>query len=219
MPYEGKSSTMRVSYLQDGARIEVTSTTASPAGAARGRTASLAAGRAGSSEFDGAPLAASDLAACSETGLRLLYEENGRRAATFWEWRHKVILLCSAAVTAILAIAAWMYERKLGGAIAVPFSLGSGVAAACRVFDRRNSEILDQCLETGKLHESRLSMGRAALGIYGRILATRRNARTYSATLRRGYLALAVLFALLAAGTVLAALLAPELVYPARAAN
>ena len=80
----------------------------------------------------------------ADTGLRLLYEETGRVAAVFFEWRHKVILLCSAVLTLALAAVSWMFNARLGGvAMAIPLLFGSFVAAACRRFDRRNRQILD----------------------------------------------------------------------------
>ena len=80
----------------------------------------------------------------ADTRLRLLYEETGRVAAVFFEWRHKVILLCSAVLTLALGAVSWMFNARLSGvAMAIPLLFGSFVAAACRRFDRRNGQILD----------------------------------------------------------------------------
>ncbi len=162
----------------------------------------------------------------AEARLRLLYEEAGRVAAVFLEWRHKVILLCSAVLALALAAVSWMFNARLGGvAMAIPLLFGSFVAAACRRFDRRNGQILDDCFETGRELESRLGALDEGLrlpdGIYTRILRTRQSPKaydppkhTYSWTLRRGYVAIAVLLFALAAGVFVLGVTTPHFLLP-----
>jgi hypothetical protein len=162
----------------------------------------------------------------AETRLRLLYEETGRVAAVFFEWRHKVILLCSAVLTLALAAVSWMYNARLGGiAMAIPLLFGSFVAAACRRFDRRNGQILDDCFKAGQDFEERFATLGAGPplpeGIYTRILRTRGQrklyeppAHTYSWTLRRGYATISGLLFALAATLLLLGLTTPHFLLP-----
>jgi hypothetical protein len=147
--------------------------------------------------------------------LTLLYEENGRVAATFWEWRHKVILLFGAMLTTMLVIVSWMYERRLGAVIAIPFALGSLVALACRVFDHRNEEIIHQCFRTASAIEEKLKLNTGIpAGVYSRIIGTRSQGRTYSKTLRIGYTATAGALALCATAVVILGVVDPSLLRP-----
>lgn len=136
----------------------------------------------------------------SEAELVALYEETGRVLAQFWGWRHKIIALCGAMLTTILGIAAWMYQRRLGGAVAIPFSFGAFIAYGCWVFDKRNAEIIDDCFQAGKALEEEISAGNPKFpkGIYSEIYHNKPRAGryTYTETLRRGYLAVTYLLCL-----------------------
>jgi hypothetical protein len=172
-----------------------------------------------------------------EARLRLLYEETGRVAVVFWEWRHKVILLCSAVLTLAFGGAAWLYNQRLGGgAIAFPLAAGGLIVSACRVFDRRNGEILDDCFQAGAALEDELKQLHSRelpLGIYSRIKASRDVARTpiseassrqriyrpprgsYSRILRWGYAAIGLLLLVLAVASIVLACADPHLLIPA----
>lgn len=52
--------------------------------------------------------------------LSLLYQENARVAAAFWEWQHKTLTIFTAGITALLAIEVWIYNNDLGGYTAIP---------------------------------------------------------------------------------------------------
>jgi hypothetical protein len=169
----------------------------------------------------------SSTAACdAEAGLRLLYEENGRVAATFFEWRHKVILLCSTVLTLSFGAVSWMFDERLGGIVmAIPLLFGSLVAAACRQFDRRNGRILHDCFEAGADLEAALSAPSAGSsrpnGIYTRMVETRKNPKpydppkhTYGRALWRGYAAISFLLLVLAAVLVVVGITTPHFLLP-----
>lgn len=158
--------------------------------------------------------------ATGEPHEELLYQEVGRVVGIFWEWRHKVLLLCATSVSFALAAAAWSYRYKLGGVvIGAPLGFAAVVVLACRAFDRRNSEIIDACLGAGRELESGLT-ARADLRIYTRILETRHaggsRARplTYGQMLSRGYLALAGLLLVLTFAAWVIAGIHPEMLIP-----
>jgi hypothetical protein len=88
----------------------------------------------------------------ADSELGLLYEHGSKVLSEFWSWRHKVILLCGATLTTMLAIVSWMYERRLGAVIALPFAFGSLVCGACTLFDARNGQIINACLESTEGH-------------------------------------------------------------------
>lgn len=148
----------------------------------------------------------------------ILYEETGRVLSQFWGWRHKVISLSGAMITTILAIAAWMYERRLGGAVAIPFVFGGFIAYGCWIFDRRNAAIINDCFLTGKRIEDGDGDGTAPRGIYGTIYANKRSAeeerKTYTQILARGYIGLAGLLVLCAIVIVVLAIVDPSAVTP-----
>ena len=54
--------------------------------------------------------------------LALVYGENAKIAATFWEWRHKVMTHFFTAFAAIVVLAGWFY-KELKPWLAVPLAL------------------------------------------------------------------------------------------------
>jgi hypothetical protein len=162
------------------------------------------------------------------SALQLVYQENAKVAAAFWEWRHKIILLCAVTVSVILGIASWMYTHQLGGvALSVPFAVGAVIAGMCRVFDRRNGQILDACFRVGADLERRISDAcpdqADTIGIYAAIIESRSNTAvfsppsgTYSHTLRRAYFALAIFLVATSLAAVTTGLVAPDLLIPRR---
>ena len=44
--------------------------------------------------------------------LKLLYEENAKVAAIFWEWRHKIMVSFFAGIAALFALAGWFYQQQ-----------------------------------------------------------------------------------------------------------
>jgi hypothetical protein len=82
-------------------------------------------------------------------GLQAIYEENGRVAATFWEWRHKTTTQCFLVLGGLTAIASWAFERDLRGFVLVPFAVGAIFAFCCFVLNRRTRQILEWCYAVG----------------------------------------------------------------------
>jgi hypothetical protein len=106
----------------------------------------------------------------ADDDFRLFYEENGRVTAVFWEWRHKVIMLCALTLAGVLGIASWLYERNLGDWVAVPFGFGSVIFYLCALFDHRIAQVLTRGYDIGDALEQKAidSKGLAAkqVGIY-----------------------------------------------------
>jgi len=74
---------------------------------------------------------------------RLVYEQTGRTASVFWEWRHKIMLLAAATLgLAITAFSLLLRAEVEGWVKAVPLFAASFVIAACRTFHARNADIL-----------------------------------------------------------------------------
>jgi hypothetical protein len=82
--------------------------------------------------------------------ISLLYTENAKVAAIFWEWRHKVITRFFTALTAIFFVAAWFYERPLLRVWTFsPFLLGAIFSMLSFFMDRVNTHVLRGCYQIG----------------------------------------------------------------------
>jgi hypothetical protein len=100
--------------------------------------------------------------------LSLLYTENAKVAATFWEWRHKVMERFFTALAGIVVGGWWIYhEGKIRGLLFLPLLFGAMYSAISYLMDRVNRKILLGCYETGKDIEQKLGVGP---GAYTRIL-------------------------------------------------
>src|ERR1700693_3142534 len=100
--------------------------------------------------------------------LSLLYTENAKVAATFWEWRHKLMDRFFAALVAVFAAAGWLYQRQeLRRLLFIPLLLGGIYSIVSFLMDRVNKKILLGCYEIGKELEQQLG---PTSGAYGRIL-------------------------------------------------
>jgi hypothetical protein len=154
----------------------------------------------------------------AEEPLQLLYEETGKVWAEFVSWRHKVTLICATTFTTVLIIVAWMYQRRLGWPIAVPFAFAAIVAWMCQRVDKRNGEIIKACYEAAVDLERRFTQTphSCPLGVYTRVVATRRHAgnKTYDNTLSTLYGLLAFSLAACAIATLLLAHFAPQALTP-----
>lgn len=91
--------------------------------------------------------------------LSILYQENARLAATFWEWQHKTLTIFTSGVAAVLAIEAWMFNRHFGSYLAAPLVAGSLLSALCVLFARRNREILNATYAIGAALEREIKDG------------------------------------------------------------
>jgi hypothetical protein len=158
--------------------------------------------------------------------LSVFYEENGRVAAVFWEWRHKVILLVASTLAAVVAVAAWLYERRLGGVICVPFFLGSIVVFVCSRFEQRIAVVLVHCYYRGWLLERHAAESAESdlekMGVYrsfayraGKSMDTDKPLKgSFMRTLRWSYRVLAGLLAAAAIATVVIASVEPSWLRP-----
>jgi hypothetical protein len=127
--------------------------------------------------------------------LSLLYVENAKVAATFWEWRHKVMTRFFTAFAGIVIAVGWIYERKeLRHLLFIPMVIGAVYSTVSFLMDRVNRKILLGCYETGREIERQIGSVR---GAYGRMLDEYGKVN-YTVFLRALYLSSATLFLLAA---------------------
>lgn len=82
--------------------------------------------------------------------LHLLYQENAKVAAIFWEWRYKLIASCFAVSAALFALAGWFYQQtELRVLLFAPLALGAILCFTLFVLDFRNAAILRECYRIG----------------------------------------------------------------------
>jgi hypothetical protein len=91
--------------------------------------------------------------------LSLLYQENARVAAAFWEWQHKTLTIFTAGITALLAIEVWIYNNDFGRYIAIPPGAAALLSWLCMRFTERNRAILNRTYEIGKQLEAEIAEG------------------------------------------------------------
>jgi hypothetical protein len=91
--------------------------------------------------------------------LSLLYKENARVAAAFWEWQHKTLTIFTAGITALLAIEVWIYNNDFGRYIAIPPGAAALLSWLCMRFTERNRTILNKTYEIGKQLEAEIAEG------------------------------------------------------------
>jgi len=86
----------------------------------------------------------------------LLYKENAKIIATFWEWRHKGMTYFSAGITAVFTLAAWLYTQ--GGFLRkssfAPLIVGPAFSLVALLLDKRNAKILARCYSVAQTIES-----------------------------------------------------------------
>jgi hypothetical protein len=82
--------------------------------------------------------------------LGLLYQENAKVAAIFWEWRNKVITYFAVSITALATLAGWLYQQKLGRPISFPLFIGAILSIILTYLDERNAEILKATYKCGR---------------------------------------------------------------------
>jgi hypothetical protein len=91
--------------------------------------------------------------------VSLLYQENARLAAAFWDWQHKTLTLFTAGIGALLAIEAWVFDRHFGRYLAIPLVSASLLSAMCARFAQRNREILNKAYDIGAGLEREIAKG------------------------------------------------------------
>jgi hypothetical protein len=81
----------------------------------------------------------------------LLYQENVKIVAIFWEWRHKIITSFFAGLGGLSILAGWFYDHdKLRNLLFVPPLIGTILCFVCFFLDYRNGEILRKCYKVGE---------------------------------------------------------------------
>lgn len=125
----------------------------------------------------------------------LLYQENAKVAAIFWEWRYKVMVAFFAGVSGLFALAGWFYQQaELRVLLFAPFALGAVFCLAALALDLRNTAILRECYRIGAELEGKLGSEGA---IFKSIGATHYTKITYTVILRLVYVGVGLLLAAL----------------------
>jgi hypothetical protein len=91
--------------------------------------------------------------------LSLLYQENARVAAAFWDWQHKTLTIFTAGITALLAIEVWIYNNDFGRYMAVPPAAAALLSWVCMRFAERNRVILNKTYQIGTQLEAEIAEG------------------------------------------------------------
>ena len=88
--------------------------------------------------------------------LSMLYQENAKVAAIFWEWRNKIITYFSASIAALFTLAGWLHEQHPGRFISAPLFVGAILCLVLRLLDERNGAILKSTYTCGEDIEKEL---------------------------------------------------------------
>lgn len=128
----------------------------------------------------------------TSANLSLLYQENAKVAAIFWEWRNKILTYFFTAIGGLFALIGWLHQYYPGRIISIPLSLGVILSVAACLLDARNGEILEGCYQFGAYAELKLHQERS--GIFSSIGERRdyktlpKKLPTYTWTLRLTFL-------------------------------
>ena len=114
---------------------------------------------------------------------RAIYQETVKVAATFWEWRHKLLTLLFSASAGLLAMSAWLLQNEPRWAAGVPLLVAGFVSLALGKLERRNATILQKCYDIGSDVEGELRSN-GAIFRYLHDNSTERG-RPYTDTLKR----------------------------------
>ena len=136
----------------------------------------------------------------------LLYQENAKIAAIFWEWRHNLMTGCFTAIIALFALSGWFYQQNFGRWTALPLLIGFIVSFVSLNLDERNRVILNECYKIGAKIENKLYSEKEdnIVGIFGVIRQPHdetlrvRLTFTYTGTLRVTYTVLSLILLILA---------------------
>lgn len=128
--------------------------------------------------------------------LSILYQENAKVAAIFWEWRHKVMTYFFTGIAALFVVAGWLYEKpKLEKFVSAPLALGVLLSAVSAILDWRNGQILKDCYSLGR--ELELEMRKEKGAIFMSLSDARSKRLTYTSTLRSAYILVGVMLLVL----------------------
>lgn len=117
--------------------------------------------------------------------LRLIYVENAKVAAVFWDWRHKTLTIFFTGIAGVAVAAAWVANHHPGALVALPLFLGALFSGVAFGLNWRTTSILGECyaigasLETAFLADTPALLGEqqatfSRLGgkrLFGRVLA------------------------------------------------
>lgn len=81
--------------------------------------------------------------------LHLLYQENGRVAGVFWDWRQKTLALFFTGTAGLAVAGTWLATNEYGRWISSVFFAGAGLATMCWFMNKRSDNILNDCYEVG----------------------------------------------------------------------
>lgn len=82
--------------------------------------------------------------------LSLLYQENAKVAAIFWDWRNKIITYFSTSIVALFTLSGWLYQYRPGRFISAPLFMGAIISVVLAFLDGRNGEILKASYQCGR---------------------------------------------------------------------
>ena len=123
---------------------------------------------------------------------RLLYSENAKVAAVFWEWRHKVMTGFFTAIAAAVAMAGWFYQHsELRPWVFVPFIMAAVFSILSDIMDRVNTKVLRECYRLGMTMEEKFSNDG---GIFEAIQDMHYKRGSYNKPLRVIYISSAIIF-------------------------
>lgn len=107
------------------------------------------------------------------------YEETGKVAASFWEWRHKVMTFFFTGIAGLAIFASWVYTHGLGKAfLALPLFLGGFGASIAFFLDWRIARILNVIYVSGRALEQQAHIPQGVFaGLGERARATSRQVR------------------------------------------
>ncbi|PYS30032.1 MAG: hypothetical protein DMF75_16470 [Acidobacteria bacterium] len=83
----------------------------------------------------------------------LIYKENAKIVAIFWEWRHKELTIFFAGMAGLFALSSWLYQNQrpeLHGLFGAPFIIGVAFCIVSLLLDIRNARILKDCYRIGQ---------------------------------------------------------------------
>lgn len=123
--------------------------------------------------------------------LALLYQENAKVAAIFWEWRYKLLASFFAVNTAVFALAGWFYQQsELRALLFAPLALGAIFCLVLFALDFRTAAILRKCYSIGEGLEKEFCANGA---IYKSIGENAYASTTYTYILRSVYVGVGLL--------------------------
>ena len=92
--------------------------------------------------------------------LSLLYTENAKVTAVFWDWRHKLMERSFAVLGGVLLASGWLYhEKELRQFVWITLLVGSIYNITTALLDNVNKRILRGCYKVGHDLEQKIGGG------------------------------------------------------------